>query len=127
MLPRPVEPEAEGAESTAVPAGVSPELTTLYGIEVACMQLELCKQSIILERDDQASALPLEKGRNIQVLTARFMRHMRNAVNDGRENKSLVMTSRLATVGRTALSHLVVVPHQGRRPSKWCGYRRRTC
>ena len=77
------------------------------------MQLELCKQSTILERDDQASASPLEKGRSIRSLTARFMRHMRNAVNDGREHKSLVMTSRLATVGRTALSHLAVVPQPG--------------
>ena len=59
MLPKPAEPETEGAESEAGPAGVSPELTKLYGTEVACMQLELCKQSLILERDDQASASPL--------------------------------------------------------------------
>ena len=59
MLPKPAEPEADGAESEAVPAGVSPELSKLYGTEVACMQLEFCKQSIILERDDQASASPL--------------------------------------------------------------------
>ena len=38
---------------------------------------------------------------------------MRNAVNDGREHKSLVMTSRLATISRTALTHLAVEPQPG--------------
>ena len=70
-LQKPVEPETDGAESEALPDGVGPELAKLYGAEVACMQLKLCKQSIILERDDQASASPLEKGRSIRSLTAR--------------------------------------------------------
>ena len=130
MLQKPAEPETDGAESEALPDGVSPELAKLHGAEVAYIQLELCKQSIILERDDQASAVPLEKGRSIRSLTARFMRHMRNAVNDGREHNLLIMMSRLATINRTALIHLEVVPQPGTMATeipKSCGYRRRTC
>ena len=85
------------------------KIAKLYGLEVAQAQLDFCRRSITLERDDQVSAAPLEKGRQVRAMSARFARHLRNAMNDGRDGKSLFMSTRMATVQRTALATLASV------------------
>ena len=99
----------DSAKEETAPTGVESVVLAHFGVDVAIAQLQFSHETIVLERDDAAnhgpgSDVPFQKGTMISVMTARCLRHLRNAVS--RHGKAMLVATRTTDVQRARLGTL---------------------
>jgi hypothetical protein len=102
----------DSAHEEKAPTGLDAVVMEHFGVDVAIAQMQLAREIVVLERDDTTnhgpgSEAPLVKGAMIAVMTARCLRHLRNALT--RHGKATVVASRTADVQRAKLGTLELV------------------
>ena len=108
----PEDTQLDSGQEEKAPTGLDAVVMEHFGVDVAIAQMQLAREIIVLERDDTTnhgpgSDAPLVKGAMISVMTARCLRHLRNALT--RHGKAAVVASRTADVQRTKLGTLELV------------------